>query len=64
MKAKIYDVLTGSRVEPARVLEVGGVMGPKSLLDHPQVAFAERVVLNLAPVRSSTTSTSGCRSAR
>ena len=51
VKAKIHDVLTGSRVEPARVLEVGGVMGPKSLLDHPQVAFAERVVLNLAPVR-------------
>lgn len=51
VKEKIHEVLTESRVEPARVLEVGGVMGRKSLLDHPQVAFAERVVLNLAPVR-------------
>jgi SAM-dependent methyltransferase len=51
VKEKIHAVLRDSRIEPARVLEVGGVMGPKSLLDSPQVAFAERVVLNLAPVR-------------
>jgi SAM-dependent methyltransferase len=51
VKAKIHDVLRDSRIEPARVLEVGGVAGRKSLLDSPQVAFAERVVLNLAPIR-------------
>jgi SAM-dependent methyltransferase len=50
VKAKIHEVLRDSRVEPARVLEVGGVLGHKSLLDSPQVALAERVVLNLAPV--------------
>jgi hypothetical protein len=51
VKAAIHEVLRQSRFEPARVLEVGGVMGPKSLLDSPVVATAERVVLNMAPVR-------------
>jgi ubiquinone/menaquinone biosynthesis C-methylase UbiE len=51
VKDKIHAVLRDSRVEPARVLEVGGVMGRKSLLDSPQVALAERVVLNIAPVQ-------------
>ena len=50
VKQKIHDVVTQSRVEPARVLEVGGVIGRKSLLDHPQLAMAERVCLNLVPV--------------
>ena len=50
VKQKIQDVVSASRLEPARVLEVGGVLGRKSLLDHPQLAMAERVVLNLAEV--------------
>jgi SAM-dependent methyltransferase len=51
VKAAIHAVLRDSRIEPARVLEVGGVMGPKSLLDSPVLATAERVVLNMAWVR-------------
>jgi SAM-dependent methyltransferase len=51
VKAAIHEVLRDSRIEPARVLEVGGVMGRKSLLDSPVVAPAERVVLNMAWVR-------------
>ena len=51
VKAVMHEVLRDSRVEPARVLEVGGVAGPKSLLDSPVVAAAERVVLNMAPVK-------------
>jgi ubiquinone/menaquinone biosynthesis C-methylase UbiE len=51
VKAAIHEVLRASRIEPSRVLEVGGVTGRKSLLDSPVVAAAERVVLNMAPVR-------------
>jgi SAM-dependent methyltransferase len=51
VKAVMHEVLRESRIEPARVLEVGGVVGPKSLLDSPVVAAAERVLLNLAFVK-------------
>jgi SAM-dependent methyltransferase len=51
VKAAIHEVLRDSRIVPSRVLEVGGVMGPKSLLDSPLLAAAERVVLNMAWVR-------------
>jgi SAM-dependent methyltransferase len=51
VKAVMHEVLRASRVEPARVLEVGGVVGPKSLLDSPVVAAAERVLLNMAHVK-------------
>jgi SAM-dependent methyltransferase len=51
VKAAIHEVLRDSRIEPARVLEVGGVVGKKSLLDAPVLAAAERVVLNMAFVR-------------
>ena len=51
VKAEMQARVRDSRVEPARVLEVGGVAGPKSLLDSPEVAFAEKVVLNLAPIK-------------
>jgi ubiquinone/menaquinone biosynthesis C-methylase UbiE len=47
----MQEVLRDSRVEPARVLEVGGVAGKKSLLDSPVLAAAEQVVLNIAPIK-------------
>jgi SAM-dependent methyltransferase len=51
VKAEIQARVHQARIEPARVLEVGGVAGPKSLLDCPEVALAEKVVLNLAPIK-------------
>jgi SAM-dependent methyltransferase len=52
VKAEIQARVRASRIEPARVLEVGGVAGPKSLLDAPELALAEKFVLNLAPIRA------------
>jgi SAM-dependent methyltransferase len=49
----MQEVLRASRVEPASVLEVGGVAGPKSLLDAPALAASKRVVLNMAHVEPS-----------
>jgi SAM-dependent methyltransferase len=51
VKAAMQEVLRDSRIEPSRVLEVGGVMGKKSLLDSPVLDRAEKVVLNVAWVR-------------
>ena len=51
VKAEIQARVRSSRIEPARVLEVGGVAGPKSLLDAPELAMAEKYVLNLAPTK-------------
>jgi SAM-dependent methyltransferase len=51
VKAAIHEVLRNSRIEPARVLEVGGVVGRKSLLDSPVLGSAQRVLLNMAFVR-------------
>jgi SAM-dependent methyltransferase len=51
VKAEMQARLRACRVAPARVLEVGGVAGPKTLLDAPEVALAEKVVLNLARIK-------------
>jgi SAM-dependent methyltransferase len=51
VKAEMQSRVRASRIEPARVLEVGGVAGPKSLLDAPELAMAEKFVLNLAPTK-------------
>jgi SAM-dependent methyltransferase len=51
VKAEMQTRVRESRIEPGRVLEVGGWAGPKSLLDSPEMALAEKVVLNLTPIR-------------
>ena len=42
-----HAIIRASRVQPRRVLEVGGVIGPNSLLLCPELAGAERYALNL-----------------
>jgi SAM-dependent methyltransferase len=49
----IHQIVRDSGMTPARVLEVGGVVGPKSLLAAPELQQAERYCLNLVPMRSS-----------
>ena len=47
IKRRFHAIVRRSGVRPERALEVGGVTGPDSLLDAPQVAGAERYCLNL-----------------
>jgi SAM-dependent methyltransferase len=52
VQQKFYDILRATEVQPRRALEVGGVMGPKSLLRGPGLAGAERYCLNLVSMAS------------
>jgi len=44
---RIQTIIRDSGIRPSRVLEVGGVVGPKSLLGFPELEQAERYCLNL-----------------
>jgi SAM-dependent methyltransferase len=52
VQQKFYDILRATEVQPRRALEVGGVMGPKSLLRAPGLESAERYCLNLVSMAS------------
>jgi SAM-dependent methyltransferase len=52
IKDAIHAVVRDSGIRPRRVLEVGGVMGPNSLLRAPELAEAERFCLNLVAMPS------------
>jgi len=45
-------IIRDTGVQPRRALEVGGLIGPKSLLRMPELRGAERYVLNVRPMRS------------
>jgi SAM-dependent methyltransferase len=47
IKQRFHAVVRRSGITPARALEVGGVTGPNSLLDSPEILGAERYCLNL-----------------
>jgi SAM-dependent methyltransferase len=49
----IHAIIRDSGVRPRRALEVGGVMGPNSLLRSPELQGAERFCLNLVSMPSS-----------
>ena len=49
----ILAIIRDSGVRPRRALEVGGVMGPDSLLRSPELEGAERYCLNLVSMPSS-----------
>src|SRR3954454_3062621 len=55
MALEIKDTLLAqvrsTGIKPSRVLEVGGVAGPKSLLTGPETAGADKFVLNIAEVK-------------
>jgi SAM-dependent methyltransferase len=51
IKETLLAQVRATGIKPARVLEVGGVAGPKSLLDAPELALADKFVLNLAATR-------------
>jgi SAM-dependent methyltransferase len=48
----IHAIIRDSRLRPRRALEVGGVMGPNSLLRCSELEGAERYCLNLVAMRS------------
>jgi SAM-dependent methyltransferase len=52
VQRKFHTIIRDTGVRPLRVLEVGGVMGPDSLLRAPQLEGAQRSCLNLVPMRS------------
>ena len=47
IKQAFHGIVRRRGVRPARALEVGGVTGPNSLLDAPELRGAERYSLNL-----------------
>ncbi|HWT24211.1 MAG TPA: methyltransferase domain-containing protein, partial [Solirubrobacteraceae bacterium] len=47
IKRRFHGIVRRRGVRPARALEVGGVTGPDSLLDSPEIRAAERYCLNL-----------------
>ena len=47
-----HAIVHDSRMQPRRALEVGGVMGPDSLLRFPELEGAERYCLNLVTMAS------------
>jgi SAM-dependent methyltransferase len=49
---RIHAIVRASGVRPERALEVGGVLGPNSLLRAPELDGAERFCLNLVEMRS------------
>lgn len=52
VKDTFCRIVTASRLRPRRALEVGGLMGAKSLLRCPGLGGAERFCLNLRPLPS------------
>ena len=49
---QFHNVIRRSGIRPERALEVGGVMGDKSLLRFPELDGAERFCLNLVDMPS------------
>ena len=49
---RFHSIIQRRGVRPERALEVGGVMGPDSLLRFPELARAERYCLNLIDMPS------------
>jgi SAM-dependent methyltransferase len=47
-----HAIIRDSRFQPRRALEVGGVLGPDSLLGFPELESAERYCLNLVTMAS------------
>jgi SAM-dependent methyltransferase len=52
VQQKFRDILRATEVQPRRALEVGGVMGPNSLLRGPGLDAADRYCLNLVAMAS------------
>jgi SAM-dependent methyltransferase len=52
VQQKFHSIIATTGVRPRRALEVGGVMGPNSLLHWPQHEGAERYSINLVPMKS------------
>ena len=52
IKETICAIVSTSGLQPRRALEVGGLMGPKSLLRCPSLSRTERYCLNLRPMAS------------
>ena len=52
IKQRFEAIIRDTGVRPRRVLEVGGLIGPRSLLRMPELRGAERFVLNLRPMSS------------
>lgn len=48
----IHRIISESRLQPRRALEVGGLTGPKSLLRFPELERADRYCVNLAALES------------
>ena len=54
LQRRVHRIVRRSDVRPKRVLEVGGYVGPKSLLHSPKLARAERFCINLVDQPSGT----------
>jgi SAM-dependent methyltransferase len=52
IKQRLETIVQDTGIRPRRALEVGGLIGPKSLLRMPELRDAERCVLNLRPMDS------------
>jgi SAM-dependent methyltransferase len=52
VQREFHRIIRETRAQPSSALEVGGVMGPKSLLRFPELAAASRYCLNLVEMRS------------
>jgi SAM-dependent methyltransferase len=51
VQRRFAKILEQTAIAPSRALEVGGRTGPTSLLRFPQLADAERVCVNLEPIK-------------
>lgn len=47
IQARFFEIIRNSGLRPTRALEIGGYLGPTSLLISPEVEKAERFCLNL-----------------
>lgn len=52
VRQRFHEIIRECGVQPRKALEVGGVMGPNSLLRCPELEGAERVCLNLVAMPS------------
>jgi SAM-dependent methyltransferase len=52
VRRRFHRIVRQSRIRPARALEVGGVMGAKSLLRAPELEGVPRYCLNLVAMES------------
>ena len=52
VKRRYRNIIRTTGIQPERALEVGGLIGPRSLLRFPELAGADRYCLNLARQQS------------